>query len=62
MKLDLDVDAPDKVAPVLYKAAEQFYYSAGELEAAWQSKSAGRPWIVIARILENAANQIEKRI
>jgi len=58
--LDLDVDAPDKVAPVLRRAAERFYESASELEAAWQDKNAGRPWVKIARILERAAKSIDK--
>jgi hypothetical protein len=60
--LDLDVDAPDKVAPVLRRAAEKFYESASELEAAWQDKAAGRPWIKIAQILERAANSIDKAL
>jgi hypothetical protein len=60
--LDLDVDAPDKVVPVLRRAAEKYHDSAVELEAAWQEKSAGRPWTKIARILERAAASIERTV
>lgn len=59
-KIDLDVDAPDKVADVLRRAAEMYYESATELEAAWQDKNAGRPWTKIAQILERAAKNIDK--
>ena len=58
--LDLDVDAPDKVADVLRAAAEAYEESATELQSAWQDREAGRPWSRIARILERAADQIEK--
>src|SRR5690242_4084933 len=34
--LDLDVDAPDKVASVLRRAAERFYASEMDLISAWQ--------------------------
>ncbi len=60
--LDLDVDAPDNVSQVLRDAAEAYYESASELESAWQDKGAGRPWTVIAKILERAADQIDKKI
>jgi PHD/YefM family antitoxin component YafN of YafNO toxin-antitoxin module len=61
-KLDLDVDAPDQVTRVLRKAAEAYYDSASELESAWQEKAAGRPWTIIARILERAADQIDRKL
>lgn len=61
-KLDLDVHAPSMVAPVLRAAADSFYESATELEGAWQSKQAGRPWVIIARKLEACAEQIEKAL
>jgi hypothetical protein len=61
-KLDLDVDAPDKVAPVLASAAQQFYDSASELQSAWQEKAAGRPWEIIAKELEAAASRIKKKL
>jgi hypothetical protein len=59
-KLDLDVDAPDKVADVLRRAAEAFYDSASELESAWQDRAAGRPWMKIAAILERAAASVDR--
>lgn len=58
--LDLDVDAPDQVPRVLRDAAEAYEESASELDSAWQDREAGRPWSKIARILERAADQIEK--
>jgi len=60
MDLDLDVDSPDKVAPVLRRAAEAFYEAHGELSAAWQDEHAGREWSKIAGILEQAADKIER--
>ncbi len=61
-KIDLDVDAPEKVAPILDKAAEAYYESASELASAWQDKYAGQPWVQIAKILERAAAQIRKAL
>jgi len=60
--LDLDVDAPDEVSQVLRDAAEAYHESAVDLESSWQDKGAGRPWTAIARILERAADQIDKKI
>ena len=60
--LSLDVDAPDRVAPVLRRAAQAFYESAGELEADWQSASAGRPWEIIAAELDRTADRLEKKL
>jgi len=42
-KLDLDVDCPEKVAPVPRSAADKFQGDALELNACWQDKSAGKP-------------------
>jgi len=61
-RLSLDVDAPDKVAPVLMTAADRFYEDAGELEGVWQEKSAGRPWEIIAKELEAAADRITVKL
>jgi len=61
-KLDLDVSNADEVSDVLRKAADTYYESAMELSSAWQSKSAGAPWIKIARILESAADKIDKTL
>jgi hypothetical protein len=60
--LDLDVDSPDKVSRILRNAAERFYEDAGELEASWQDPGAGRPWTLIAKILDRAADSIDKKI
>jgi hypothetical protein len=57
---DPDVSIPEEVAPVLRKAADAFNESASELEASWQDKTAGGAWVKIARILERAADQIDK--
>jgi hypothetical protein len=61
-KFDLDVNAPEKVSPILLAAAERFYFDAGELESMHQSKAAGKPWIEIAKALEAAADRIEKAL
>jgi len=57
--LNLDVDTPEKVAPVLRRAAEAFFDAAGELESAWQDPHAGRPWQRIAKILDACAEKID---
>ena len=58
--LDLDVDGPEEVARVLRAAAEQFYASEGELQAAWQDKAAGRVWRALAAALERCALSCDK--
>jgi hypothetical protein len=58
--MDLDVDAPDKVAQILRNASDAYYEGAAELESAWQDSKAGAPWIRIARILDSAADKIDK--
>ena len=60
--MDLDVDAPDKVSDRLLNAAEAFYESASELEADWQDRGAGKPWTMIAKILESAAMKIKAKL
>jgi len=60
--LDLDVAAPDQVAAVLRRAADAYHESAVELAGAWQDKNAGAAWSKIARILERAADHIERMI
>lgn len=59
-RLSLDVDSPDKIASVLYAAAQLFFEDAEDLSASWQSKSAGQPWRKVATILQRAADQIMK--
>lgn len=61
-KLSLDVDSPEKVTRALLNASEAFYVSAGELESSWSDPSAGKPWLVLARELEAAADRIEKKL
>jgi len=58
--LDLDVDHPDKVARILRNAAEAYGAAEVELSSAWQDPGAGRPWGRIARILEKAADQVDR--
>lgn len=58
--LDLNVDSPEEVPRILRRAAEAFEESNAELCASWQDAEAGRPWSQIARILERAADQIDK--
>ncbi len=60
--LDLDAGAPDEVPRILRTAAQRYYESASELESAWQDKGAGRPWRIIAKVLEQAADRIEDKI
>ncbi len=61
-KLDLDVNDPREVIGVLEDAADAYYDSASELEAAHQSRSAGTPWVKLARILERAAASARKAL
>ena len=58
--LDLDVDTPENVPGVLRAAAQEYLESELELEGAWQDKQAGKVWAKIAKILERAADQIDK--
>jgi hypothetical protein len=59
MDTDLDIDVPEKLAPVLRKAADTYRESYGELQSAWQDKAAGRIWDRFAVILERAAEACE---
>jgi hypothetical protein len=59
-ELNLDVDAPDKVAGVLSAAANAYQASAVELTAAWQDQRVPMIWAVIAGELDLAAWKIEK--
>jgi len=60
--LDLDVDTPEELAPVLRAAADQYNESASELQSAWQDPHAGKVWAKFAVILERAADQAEKAV
>ena len=60
--MDLDVNSPDEIVDRLLNAAEAFYESASELDADWQDRSVGRPWTMIAKILEAAAMKIKAKL
>lgn len=57
---DLDVDAPEKVAPRLRNLADLYYAAASELAAAWGDESAGLIWNDLAKILDRAATSCDK--
>jgi hypothetical protein len=59
-ELNLDVDAPDKVAGILSAAANAYQASAVELTAAWQDQHIPMIWAAIAGELDLAAWKIEK--
>jgi hypothetical protein len=59
-ELNLDVDAPEKVARVLNAAANAYQASAVELTAAWQDQRVPMIWAAIAGELDLAAWKIEK--
>jgi hypothetical protein len=59
-EMNLDVDAPDKVAGVLTAAATAYQESAVELSAAWQDRRIPMIWAAIASELDIAAWKIEK--
>ena len=59
-KFSLDVDAPHKIIAPIRAAAHRFYEDAGELEASWQDRHAGRPWTMIAKHLDRAADAIQR--
>jgi hypothetical protein len=61
-ELDLDVDAPDKVAGVLTAAATAYQESTVELAAAWQDHQIPKIWAAIASELDLAAWKIEKLV
>ena len=58
--MNLDVDAPDKVASVLAAAATAYQASAVELSAVWQDRQIPMIWAAIASELDIAAWKIEK--
>jgi hypothetical protein len=53
-----DASSPEEIAYILRNAADSCYEADNELMAAWGQKST--PWAKVARILERAAEQIEK--
>jgi hypothetical protein len=58
--MNLDVEAPGKVAGVLTAAATAYQVSAVELSAAWQDHQIPKIWTAIASELDLAAWRIEK--
>jgi hypothetical protein len=61
-EMNLDVDAPDKVAGVLTAAVAAYQTSAVELSAAWQDRQFPMIWAAIASELDLAAWKIEKLV
>jgi hypothetical protein len=59
-ELNLDVDAPDRVAGVLTAAATAYQQSAVKLSATWQDRQIPMIWAVIASELDLVAWRIEK--
>jgi hypothetical protein len=59
-ELNLDVDAPDKVAGVLVAAASAYQASAVELASIWQDRQIPMIWAAIAGELDLAAWKIAK--
>jgi len=60
--MNLDVDAPDKVASVLAAAATAYQASAVELSAVWQDRQIPMIWAAIASELDIAGWKIEKLV
>ena len=56
-ELNLDVDAPDKVAGVLSAAANAYQASAVELTAAWQDRHIPMIWAAIAGELDSGRSR-----
>lgn len=53
-----DACAPEDVVAILRNAAQKFYESQTELQAAWGDKNAGKEWATIARKLVKLANSL----
>ena len=59
-EMNLDVEAPGKVAGVLTAAATAYQVSAVELSAAWQDHQIPKIWTAIASELDLAAWKIDR--
>lgn len=59
-RYNLDVKTPEEVPVILETVAQYYRESQGELESAWQDKSAGKVWGDFARILDRAAESCRK--
>jgi hypothetical protein len=53
-------EAPDQIAAELRHAADKAREARAELQSAWQDKSAGASWLVVARELERCAQRLDK--
>jgi len=60
--IDLDVATPEAVPAVLREAAQQYHATVIDLSAAWGDKQAGKVWDDIAKVLERAADSIDRKI
>jgi hypothetical protein len=58
--LNLDVDAPEKVAEALLRVANAYSYISLDLASAWQDREAGKVWEKIADELFATAERINK--
>jgi hypothetical protein len=55
-----EASSPEEIAVILRNAAQSCYEADSELQAAWQQRST--VWAKIARILERAADQVDKAV
>lgn len=53
---------PEDVPGVLHAHAQRMREDRSELQHAWQDRTAGAPWEIVARELDKAAAAIERRI
>lgn len=60
--IDLDVEGVEEVAPLLRRAAKWYRESADELADDEDDERAGKPWAVIAKVLDAAAEEIDGRL
>lgn len=60
--MDLDVKSVEDVPSVLREAATMFFEAGTDLEKEFGDKEAGRPWDIIAEILDDAADKIESKL
>jgi hypothetical protein len=60
--LDLNIDAPEELAPILRAAADQYRVFRADLQATCEDPKAGRVWSEFARILERAAESADRAV
>ena len=61
-RTDLDVDAPWRVADVLFEAAADYRESGSEVAAAWGEEAPGAVWDDIADVLDEAGEKIRRLV